>query len=144
MESPEEATGTKGFDDPSGTAVSPVRTLMSTVVPVGVCCSGHRLPVGVSADADDRDRNVPEVEYGDIRIESTVTSWPTAEAATGHVLGHGRVPAVDDLAVDGEHHLRGAPVDPAAVRRPMKLPAMGWSIALEPSVVRASGRPRSS
>ena len=36
MESPEEAAGTKGLHDPSGTAVSPGETLISTVVPVGV------------------------------------------------------------------------------------------------------------
>src|SRR5262245_46157953 len=87
MESPGLATGTKGLHVPSGTAVSPVRTLMFTVVPAEVPAVQVIAPHSASALASKtRDRKVPEPEYGDIRIQSTVTSGaPAAEAATGRM-----------------------------------------------------------
>src|SRR5262245_7789003 len=88
IESPGLATGTKELHVPSGTAVSPVRTLMFTVVPAGVPAVQLIAPHSASAPASKtRDREVPEVEYGDIRIQSTVTSGaPLPEAATGRMF----------------------------------------------------------
>ena len=138
MESP-LATGTKALHDPSGTAVSPVRTLMSTVVPVGV--SAVQLIASQSASAPastTRDRKVPEVEYGDIRIQSTVTSSPPAEAATGRMFWamvtfwvSTTWPSMENTTWEAPQSIRYRCGDP------MKLPARGLSIEVDPSVVRA-------
>ena len=75
---------------------------------------------------------------GGILIELTVTSWArrrrrrrAACSGRGHVLG------VDDLAVDGEHHLRGSPIDPVAVRRAHEVARDGGVDRVGVVVVRA-------